>query len=443
MAEKLPAKKRPIEHSTTVAEPNWNKCLCHITSSHEKLTTFTKKSWGKFETCSERRQDRIWLIMNNHWKKGPKGGYHRQCYQKYTNVGHLSRIKCSSRVKPSSSEGSSGENGQPLSKRICRSQSEGFDIQKCIICQKEKTIRQSNGSRKKETLSQNISEYGSATLLRAAQIKKDRQILLQIEGQDTIALEIKYHRSCYKNYVKQETLTKLEEGNRSSQGQESTGSDVEDSTKELSHKEAYQVFSSSKLLRRVLLDVKPCMAWPPTLDDLDSHDAMIPDLLYNMLAWILSSKARFSTARVSNISSKVHRLVLSLAQDLIHCVSRGRIKTPKHVLLPTTVKSLTGNAEVISILNRFGHGLSYSQIEELETSMAEVQITKEQGGIFIPSSCSPDVPGVFCWDNNDLQEETLSGRYDRYVVRNAIYRSFIHFVKGFLLVSRERYNTLH
>ncbi|KAK2561691.1 hypothetical protein P5673_015048 [Acropora cervicornis] len=129
-----------------------------------------------------------------------------------------------------------------------------------------------------------------------------------------------------------------------------------------------------------------------------------------MFAWICSSDAEYSNKRVCGVSAEVRRLVLSLAQDLIHYVSRGRIKTPKHVTLPLTVKSLTGNAELVTILNRFGHALSYSQIEELETALAEKERAKEQHGIIVPSACSMGVPAVFCWDNNDLLEETLSGK---------------------------------
>ena len=43
-----------------------------------------------------------------------------------------------------------------------------------------------------------------------------------------------------------------------------------------------------------------------------------------------------------------------------------------------TVKSLTRNAELVTLLHRFGHGLSYSQIEELETAIAEQQITRDE-----------------------------------------------------------------
>ena len=151
------------------------------------------------------------------------------------------------------------------------------------------------------------------------------------------------------------------------------------------------------------------MPWPPSSEDLESESAIVPDLLYNMMAWILSTQSEYSVERVSNISPYINRLALSLSQDLIHSVSRGRIKTPKHIVLPMTVKSLTGNVELITILNRFRHGLSYSQVDEVETALAEMQIAKQQNGVLLPSVCIPNVPAVFCLDN-DLQEETLSGK---------------------------------
>ena len=134
--------------------------------------------------------------------------------------------------------------------------------------------------------------------------------------------------------MKQESLTKFEEETKTSQGKESALPDNDCLTAEFNHEAAYQVYNTSKLIRRLLLDMKPVIACPPSLDDLDSCDKLIPDLLYNMIAWILTSDSRFSTDRVSMVSSKVHQQVLSVAQDLMHCASRGRIKTPKHVVLP-------------------------------------------------------------------------------------------------------------
>ena len=46
-------------------------------------------------------------------------------------------------------------------------------------------------------------------------------------------------------------------------------------------------------------------------------------------------------------------------------------------------------------------------MEELETSLADYQIPKQQNGVIILDACSPNVPGVFCRDKNDLLEETL------------------------------------
>ena len=192
-------------------------------------------------------------------------------------------------------------------------------------------------------------------------------------------------------------------------GLESGAEEIDEQDPRARKNVVHRVYHASKELRNLLLDVKPVLSWPPKADELQSDAALVPDMLYNMLAWILTSDTEFSTERVTNLPNHVHRWILSLGQDLIHCVSRGRTKTPKHVLLTMTVKSLTGNAELVTLLNRFGHGLSYSQIEELETAIAEQQITNLRNGVLLPTVCSPSVSAVFCWDNNDLQEETLSG----------------------------------
>ena len=50
-------------------------------------------------------------------------------------------------------------------------------------------------------------------------------------------------------------------------------------------------------------------------------------------------------------------------------VKSFKIKPPKQVLLSYRVKTLTGNVELIQILNRLGHGVSYSQLEENDTAL--------------------------------------------------------------------------
>ena len=73
-----------------------------------------------------------------------------------------------------------------------------------------------------------------------------------------------------------------------------------------------------------------------------------------------------------------------------------------------SVRHLTGGAELITVLNRFGHCASYSVLLELETAMCS---SKEQRQSAIPPSVVPDQNSFIhlCMDNFDLTEQTPSG----------------------------------
>ena len=219
MAEITPVScTRKRSMSSSIQKPNWNRCLCHVKENVQgQLTAFTTKSWEKFESCSTRRRDEIWLIMKDYWNEGPKGGYHRQCYQEYTDINKVSKEEqshCNTREDRDGESLGLSSGIEPSCKRVCRSQLQTFDIDKCAICQKDKVKKAyGKGARTREPLTLNISEFGSATLIKAARIRNDSRMLLHIDGRDTIAMEIKYHRSCYKNYVHPKQLAKLEEQN--------------------------------------------------------------------------------------------------------------------------------------------------------------------------------------------------------------------------------------
>ena len=110
------------------------------------------------------------------------------------------------------------------------------------------------------------------------------------------------------------------------------------------------------------------------------------------------------------MSAKVRRLVNSYGQDLVYGVSNGSKKTPKHILLPYAIKSLTNNAELIQIINRSGHGISYSQLEEIDTSLCLEKMAKASDSrVLLPENFQPYVSATLAWDNIDRLEETLSG----------------------------------
>ena len=142
-----------------------------------------------------------WLIMKDYWNEGPKGGYHQQCYQEYTDINKVSKEEqshCNTRQDRDGESVGQSSGIEPSCKRVCRSQLQTFDIDNCEICQKDKVKKAyGKGARTREPLTLIISEFGSATLIKAARIWNDSCMLLHIDGRDTIAMEIKYHRSCY------------------------------------------------------------------------------------------------------------------------------------------------------------------------------------------------------------------------------------------------------
>ena len=67
---------------------------------------------------------------------------------------------------------------------------------------------------------------------------------------------------------------------------------------------------------------------------------------------------------------------------------------------------------MITLLNRYGHGILHDQVLEIETSLAENHLEAQEHGVVtvLPKVILPNVFSTFCWDNIDLLEETLSGR---------------------------------
>ena len=64
----------------------------------------------------------------------------------------------------------------------------------------------------------------------------------------------------------------------------------------------------------------------------------------------------------------------------------------------------------IKILNRLGHGISYTQLEEIDTALCLQKLAGEDdSNIAIPSSILPCVPTHLAFDNIDRLEETLTG----------------------------------
>lgn len=133
-----------------------------------------------------------------------------------------------------------------------------------------------------------------------------------------------------------------------------------------------------------------------------------------MLNWTLSASDTLSDHNLKNMNrapGHLHRLILSVGQDLIYGSSNGQVNTPKHVGLAMAIKHLTGSKQVISMLNRFGHTVSYDSLQRMETSLAVEQLKKtEEMGIVLPSNIFPGTFIHCAADNIDFKENTLDGK---------------------------------
>lgn len=155
------------------------------------------------------------------------------------------------------------------------------------------------------------------------------------------------------------------------------------------------------------------MSWPPKDDDLKPSrtNDYIPHLLDVFLTVLISGKSLDSE---SSITERTIRLKESFAQDIVFSVTNGVVKTPKSVLFPSVVKALCNNTEIVKLINKYGHGVSYDLVEEIETEYAlEVINEQRENRVVIPTNVmqeeSRSSVALMVADNIDNLECTLSG----------------------------------
>ena len=167
------------------------------------------------------------------------------------------------------------------------------------------------------------------------------------------------------------------------------------------------------------------LSWPPNPEELDKDYLPLTPFATLFLTTLISCDPD------KPATSRIQRLVLSIFQDLMFAVSEGTCPTAKHVLLPWTVKTLTGNVELIKMLNRFGHGISYSKLEEIETALClqEIENVNEMG-VAPPLNVYPRVPTTLAFDNIDRLEETLSGGGTSHRVNGIAVQPMVHTVQA-------------
>jgi len=176
---------RPVV-SNSLNEVDWDNCLCHRPGVSGELNSFTDQLWKTFRNAADIRQDSIYNNMKDHWGEGPRGWYHRKCYQIYTMKRNLN-------LRKRKVETEKRDSWTPKPAKLPRT----FDKSKCIVCLNDK--HQDSKRLNLEKLSQCLTEEAIENMKLAGTHQNDTCLVKRLDRSDSTVL---YHRSCYKKLTK-------------------------------------------------------------------------------------------------------------------------------------------------------------------------------------------------------------------------------------------------
>ena len=90
-------------------------------------------------------------------------------------------------------------------------------------------------------------------------------------------------------------------------------------------------------------------------------------------------------------------------------VTSERVKTPKSLLLPSVIKTLTNNTEVKNILSSLTYGVSYSILSEMYTKNAYLIQKQQSDEVVLPINTAKEVFTIYVADDIDRNEVSLTG----------------------------------
>jgi len=70
---------------------------------------------------------------------------------------------------------------------------------------------------------------------------------------------------------------------------------------------------------------------------------------------------------------------------------------------------LTNNHELITTVNKLGHGISHTKLQETLSEVAYEKVENQKDGVPLPECCVEEAFTILVEDNIDRLEETLSG----------------------------------
>jgi hypothetical protein len=215
----------------------------------------------------------------------------------------------------------------------------------------------------------------------------------------------------YANLLKQRINTKFKEGIIILSPQNCSGPEYiasKDINKDSLHHRQDTIQAAASYLREDITthaDNLQEIIWPPTIEQLSTEERKPPESVRKFFESILSQPGH-----CDNVNAP--RLVDSFSQDLVHGVTKGKTIMEKHFLVGLGVHNLTGQRNVVEILNKFGHSVSYTMTSEILTANAKSCLEKSRLSLLLPlhpSSAGKIVLSHFWVDNFDLATDKQYG----------------------------------
>ena len=130
------------------------------------------------------------------------------------------------------------------------------------------------------------------------------------------------------------------------------------------NKEEQSLVMCMKPVKKEINQLEDNLPWPPEPQNLVPEKFLIPSQLDLMLHSFLENDQGV-------LQPKSKSLKVSFVVDAV----TNSLKTPKHqkhqkVFYFALIKSLTNNNEIINVINKLGHGVSYAVLMETQTKNA-------------------------------------------------------------------------
>lgn len=102
--------------------------------------------------------------------------------------------------------------------------------------------------------------------------------------------------------------------------------------------------------------------------DMKKVKKVVPESLYMLIHLLCAGDATDDSTNDMDVDIKTR--ILSICQDIVFLVSKGRKLTPKHVGQAMTLYQATRSKELIELLHSAGHTVSYDTVLWIDNAIA-------------------------------------------------------------------------